>query len=148
MDEIKTYLFLAASIILINSCASSPRFTNEQLNSSEKTAQSYENYHDVLEIQTGIASYYADKFHGNITKSGDKYNMFGISAAHPTYPMDTIIRVTNLSNGISLVLKINDKMPKHPNRIIDLSYGAAKELDFVDDGLQKVKIEVLKWGEE
>lgn len=69
-----------------------------------------------------------------------------ISAAHPTYPMNTIVRITNLSNNKKIILRINDRMPKYDDRIIDLSLAAAKELDFIEAGLAKVKVEVLEWG--
>jgi rare lipoprotein A len=73
--------------------------------------------------------------------------MNGISAAHQTYPMETIIRVTNLSNNKNVILRINDRMPYWKERIIDLSLGTARELDFIEKGLTKVRIDVLKWGE-
>lgn len=101
-----------------------------------------------LEIEYGIASYYADKYNGRKTSSGEIYNMYGISAAHISYPMGTIVRVTNLSNNRSLIIPINDRMPIPDNgRVIDLSYGAAKKLDMIQSGTAKVKIEVIKWGD-
>ena len=100
-----------------------------------------------LEVEYGIASYYADKYNGRKTASGEIYNMYGISAAHISYPMGTIVRVTNLSNNKSLIILINDRMPIPDNgRVIDLSYGAAKKLDMIQSGTAKVKIEVIKWG--
>ena len=73
--------------------------------------------------------------------------MYGISAAHPTYPEDTIVRVTHTQNGKTILVRINDRMPLHPERVIDLSYGAAKKINMIEDGLAEVKVEVLKWGE-
>jgi len=145
----KTFLFIAIIIFIIG-CASSPRFTktrNIETSSSENGVLEKYKDHPVLETQTGIASFYADKYHGKITYGGDVYNMNGISAAHQTYRMDTIIRVTNLSNDRKIILRINDRMPFWEDRIIDLSLGTARELDFVEKGLTEVKIEVLKWGE-
>ena len=148
---LKIILAAASISLLINACASAPRFTSEKNrieNSGENVFEDisqYENY-KVLETQIGTASFYADKYHGKITYGGDVYDMNGVSAAHPTYPMNTIIRVTNLENEKSIILRINDKMPQWPDRIIDLSLGAARELDFVGNGLVKVKIEVLEWG--
>lgn len=72
--------------------------------------------------------------------------MNGLSAAHPTYQMGTVVRVTNLSNEKSVVIKINDRMPFRPDRIIDLSLGCARELDMVNAGITEVKVEVLEWG--
>jgi rare lipoprotein A len=144
-------IFLIVFIIsFIVSCAPSPRFTRarnvDTISSIKENLDRYEDY-PVLETQTGIASFYADKYHGKITYSGDVYDMNGISAAHQTYRMDTIIRVTNLSNGKKIILSINDRMPFWEDRIIDLSLGTARELDFIEQGLTEVQIEVLKWGE-
>jgi len=101
----------------------------------------------VLSIEIGVASYYGEKFHGKKTASGEIFDMYKISAAHKEYPLGTIVRVTNLNNGKSLVLKINDRGPFIKGRIIDLSYAAAEELDFVLEGTTTVKIEVLIWGQ-
>ena len=148
----KTIFSFALLILLLEACSSVPRFTsnrnrtNVKINNNEDLS-SYKNL-PVLETQKGIASFYADKYHGKITYGGEEYDMYGISAAHPTYPMNTIVRVTNIENGKNIILRINDKMPFREDRIIDLSFGAAQTLGFVNDGLKEVKIEVLKWGEE
>lgn len=148
-------------IIFLWSCSSVPKFTSndEPTNKAKETKpvrysntgdeNEYNEFHNVsiLEVQTGIASYYGDDFHGNLTANGEIYDMYGISAAHPTYPSGTIVKVTNLTNNKSEILRINDHMPQHPERIIDLSYGAARKLDMIEDGLAEVKIEVLKWGD-
>lgn len=138
---------------LFFACTSLPRFSSEkQIPTEEKKyfekedLSNYNNY-PVLESVEGIASYYADKYHGKITYNGEVYDMNGISAAHQTYPMETIIKVTNISNNKSVILRINDRMPYWKDRIIDLSLGTARELDFVEKGLTKVRIDVLKWGE-
>ena len=107
---------------------------------------SYNNL-SVLETVTGVASYYGDKFNGRLTSNGETYDMYGLTAAHPSYPHNTIIRVTNLNNNKSVVIRVNDRMPKRPDRIIDLSLGTAQALDMVEAGLAKVKLEILKWGE-
>lgn len=138
---------------LFYACTSLPRFSSEkqipipEKKYSEKEDLSNYNSYPVLETVEGIASYYADKYHGRITYNGEVYDMNGISAAHQTYPMETIIKVTNLSNNKSVILRINDRMPYWKDRIIDLSLGTARELDFVEKGLTKVRIDVLKWGE-
>ncbi len=139
-------------LVLFSACSSAPRFTTNKervsVNDSydKEELGKYRNY-PVLETVEGIASYYADKYHGRITYNGEVYDMNGISAAHQTYPMETIIRVTNLSNNKNVILRINDRMPFWEDRIIDLSLGTARELDFVEKGLTKVRIDVLKWGE-
>lgn len=164
MKRIFQYIVLISTLVLLWSCGSSLRFTGNDTPPKVKPAEKpsrdskaksevptdYNEFHNVtvLETQTGTASYYADEFHGNHTSSGEIYDMYGISAAHPTYPVGTIVRVTNLSNNLSEILRINDRMPVHPDRIIDLSYGAAEKLNMINNGLAEVKIEVLKWGDE
>lgn len=141
--------------VMFFSCTSVPKFTSKKsrgakaatVGSDSEYNDRYSNLSEVLETEIGVASYYADDFHGRLTYTEEVYDMYGTTAAHPSYPMHTIIRVTNLSNNKQIEIRINDKMPKHPDRIIDLSYGTAIELDMVEDGLAEVKIEVLKWGE-
>ncbi|MGC9375350.1 MAG: septal ring lytic transglycosylase RlpA family protein [Bacteroidales bacterium] len=94
-------------------------------------------------IQTGIASFYADKFEGRKTASGEIYYHIRKTAAHPKLPFGSVIKVTNLENQKFVVVRINDRGPFVPNRIIDLSKSAAQELGFVDKGLAKVKIELI-----
>ncbi len=124
---------------------SSGNYTEKKSEASEDENIDPDNIHP-LETEVGIASYYADKYNGRQTASGEIYNMNGISAAHPSYPMGTIIRVTNLSNNISIVLRINDRMPDFKGRVIDLSLGAARKLDMIQNGTAEVKIDVIKWG--
>jgi rare lipoprotein A len=95
----------------------------------------------------GISSFYAEDFHGKLTANGEVYDMYGLTAAHKTLPLNTIVRVTNISNNKSLILRINDRGPYVKGRILDCSYGAAKKLGFVNDGTAKVKIEVIEWGD-
>lgn len=145
-----------AAIILITfisltACGSAPRFTSRESRFEKRTPPQIENLEqyknaEPLETVTGVASFYADQYDGKITYGGDVYDMFGLSAAHPSYQMGTVIRVTNLYNDKSVIIRINDKMPFRPDRIIDLSLGCAKELDMVNIGIQEVKVEVLEWG--
>lgn len=127
--------------------SSSGNYTEESAKSPKEENIDSDNIH-TLETETGIASYYADKYNGRRTANGEIYNMYGISAAHPTYPMGTVVKVTNLSNNLSIILKINDRMPDFKGRVIDLSLGAARKLDMVQSGIAKVKIDVIKWGKE
>ena len=80
--------------------------------------------------QVGTASWYGENFHGKETASGERYNMFDMTAAHLSLPMGSYVRVTNLHNGRSVVVRINDRGPIVPGRIIDVSYGAAQALEF------------------
>jgi rare lipoprotein A len=93
--------------------------------------------------EQGIASWYGTKFHGRRTSSGEAYDMYAMSAAHKTLPLPTYARVTNLRNGRSLVLKINDRGPFHNNRLIDLSYAAAARLGILGQGTGLVRVEAL-----
>jgi rare lipoprotein A len=98
-------------------------------------------------VQVGIASYYGSKFHKKRTANGEIFNMYKISAAHKTYPLGTKVKVTNLENGKSIKLFINDRGPFAKSRILDLSYKAARKLDFVNQGTTKVRIEVIRLGD-
>jgi rare lipoprotein A len=91
----------------------------------------------------GLASWYGDDFHGRLTANGEIYDMHAISAAHPTLPMPSYVRVTNLRNKRSIVARVNDRGPFHGNRIIDLSAKTAKLLGFHGDGLARVRVEYI-----
>ena len=93
--------------------------------------------------QIGTASWYGDYFVGKPTASGEPYNMYGLTAAHPTLPLGSLVRVTNLRNGRSIVLRINDRGPVVPGRIIDVSYSAARVLQFKSRGIQRVRLDVV-----
>jgi rare lipoprotein A len=93
--------------------------------------------------QTGYASFYADKFEGRLTASGEKYYHAKSTAAHKTLEFGTIVKVTNLSNNKTTAVRINDRGPHVEGRIIDLSKSAAKKLGFINKGITKVKIEVI-----
>ncbi len=93
--------------------------------------------------ETGYASWYGPDYHGNRTSSGERYNMFDLTAAHPTWPFGTMVKVLNLENDRSVVVRINDRGPFSGGRIIDLSYKAAREIDFSRSGTVKVRIEVV-----
>jgi len=94
--------------------------------------------------ETGVASWYGKDFQGRKTASGEIFDMYGMSAAHRTLPLGTVIRVTNLENYKSLKVKVNDRGPFVKNRFLELSYGAAKELGFLAQGTAPVKIEILE----
>ncbi len=94
-------------------------------------------------VSTGTASYYANKFDGRKTSSGEIFRQDSLTAAHKTLPFGTWVRVTNLSNDSTAVVKINDRLPKSSSRSIDLSLATARQLNFVRKGLTKVRIEVI-----
>ena len=96
--------------------------------------------------QEGLASYYGKEFDGRRTSSGEIFHKDDLTAAHRTYPFGTIVRVTNLKNGGQVEVRVNDRGPVKPERIIDLSFGAAKVIGLDRMGLARVRIEVLDWG--
>jgi rare lipoprotein A len=93
--------------------------------------------------ETGEASYYGAKYQGRATANGEKFDMNQLTAAHPKYPFGTKVKVTNLSNNRSVIVRINDRGPSVKGRIIDLSLAAAEELQMVKSGVAKVKLEVV-----
>ncbi len=97
----------------------------------------------VGDTTTGIAAYYSNVFHGRRTASGERYNKNAYTAAHKRLPFGTRVRITNLENRKSVVLKINDRGPHTKNRIIDVSRRAARDLGFIRKGLTKVRLEVI-----
>src|SRR5204863_5189061 len=91
--------------------------------------------------QRGVASWYGKRFHGQRTSSGEVYDMYGMSAAHRTLPIPSYARVTNVSNGRSVVVRVNDRGPFHSERVIDLSYAAAYRLGYAAAGSATVEVE-------
>ena len=102
---------------------------------------------DVPFRQTGVASWYGRQFHGNRTASGEIYDMFAMTAAHPTLPIPSYVRVTNPRNGRSVIVRVNDRGPFKDGRIIDLSYGAATKLGIAAAGTGEVEIERLTFAQ-
>lgn len=97
---------------------------------------------ETLKIQEGIASYYGKRFHLRKTANGEIFDMNQMTAAHKYLPFGTMLKVTNLKNGRQVWVRINDRLPQTSKRIIDLSKGAATELDMIRDGIVPVKLEV------
>ncbi len=93
--------------------------------------------------QRGIGSWYGRKFHGQRTSGGESYDMYGMSAAHPTLPIPSYARVTNLANGKSAIVRINDRGPFHSGRLVDLSYAAAYKLGYAGAGSARVEVEAI-----
>jgi rare lipoprotein A len=96
------------------------------------------------DFQVGFASYYASRFDGNKTASGERYDEKALTAAHRTLPFGTRVQVTNLANGRSVVVRITDRGPFARGRVIDLSRRAARRLDFLRDGTTRVRLEVVQ----
>ena len=102
---------------------------------------------DVLDEDEGVASYYHNKFHGRLTASGEKYDKRELTAAHRDYPFGSWLRIVSLENGNEVIVRVNDRGPFVKSRLVDVSRAAAEQLDMLHDGLIRVRIEVLAWGE-
>ncbi|MEI7787533.1 MAG: septal ring lytic transglycosylase RlpA family protein [Chlorobiaceae bacterium] len=113
-----------------------------QQSSTTETASDKTN--ELLLISEGKASYYANQFHGKKTANGETFNMHKLTAAHPSLPFGTWVRVTNLNNDKDVIVRINDRGPFIKGRIIDLSNDAAKEIGIMHSGTVRVKLEALK----
>lgn len=100
----------------------------------------------IKRVEVGWASWYGEKFHGRRTASGEVYDMYQLTAAHKTLPLGTSVIVTHVKNGKSVEVTINDRGPFVRGRIIDLSYAAAKALEMAEEGVAKVRVEVLDTG--
>ncbi len=165
----RVYLVIVAIVLLFNGCSTRgkgtyyyERYSKQKSShgtSASKTPISYNKgtmrpytvrgktyYPTVVSVGDrfdGIASWYGPNFHGKLTSNGEKYNMYDLTAAHKTLPMNTILRVTNKNNGKSVVVRINDRGPFVANRIIDLSKAAAKKIDMIGTGTAPVTLEVI-----
>ena len=148
---------MAVACLLLVGCSTSPRFATREDsggsrgNKTSETGKGEESRAPasgrVLLTLEGVASYYAEDFNGKLTSNGETYDMNGLTAAHRTFPFGTKVRVTNLENGKSVIVRINDRGPFKEGRIIDLSRGAAERVDLIPTGTARVKLEVLEWGE-
>jgi rare lipoprotein A len=99
-------------------------------------------------VKIGKASWYGKRFHRKLTASGEKYNMYSMTAAHRTYALNTVLKVTNLANHKSVRVRVNDRGPFYRSRDIDLSYAAARKIGLAHKGVGKVKIEVISSGKK
>ena len=140
------YLILALCIIFTD-CTNSPRYGDSIGTSKKSNPRSLKTAKRVPKVITGVSSFYGTDFHGKLTANGEVYDMYGLTAAHKTLPLNTTVRVTNLANNKSLILRINDRGPYIKGRILDCSYGAAKKLDFLLQGTTKVRIEIIEVGD-
>jgi peptidoglycan lytic transglycosylase len=153
ISKILTYLTLLLILIYGSvGCTPAPVFTSgrstitksSHKNSINKEVQEFRKG----QILEGEASYYGPKFHGRLTANGETYDQNGISCAHKTLPFNTILRVTLLSNGKSIDVRVNDRGPYKKGRIIDLSLGAAKRIGMVEQGTGSVRAQIIKLGSE
>jgi len=140
-------LLTVVLIFLMFGCSSAPRY-GERTGPTKKTTKKPAPSKKYSKIQTGWASFYAEDFHGKLTANGETYDMYGLTAAHKTLPLNTIVRVTNLENKKTIILRINDRGPFVKNRILDCSYGAAVKLGFASKGTTRVRIDVIELGDD
>ena len=137
-------------LIMLAGCEGVPRVKNEETNAILKPNE-YEVFGEVYQLlpsslgylEIGVASWYGTKFHGRLTANGEVYDMYGHSAAHKSLPLPTMVKVTNLDNGMHITLRVNDRGPFVDDRLIDLSYSAARMLGFEHQGTAPVVVEAI-----
>lgn len=151
MSKLQDAFFITVIVLMVIGTAVINHAQAATPKSHAATSRSYKvkgvRYHPLKSAvnfsQTGKASWYGPGFHGKKTSNGERYNMHALTAAHKTLPLGTMVRVSNLGNGKSVVVRINDRGPFHGNRIIDLSKAAAGRLGFISNGMARVKVESL-----
>ncbi len=152
MFILKSILLAGTILLIFTACSSSLRFTSivgEDIVDSDKSLEQSKDLKAEPDFKThekirGIASYYADKFHGRKTSSGEIYNKNFFTAAHRTLPFGTKVKVTNLKNSREVIVIINDRGPMITKRVIDLSRAAAEQIDMIYDGIVEVEIEIIE----
>lgn len=140
------FIILIFSALLTTSyCSSTVRFSS---NSDSLPVKKGNQKFYVGQVLKGKCSFYASKFHGRKTASGEIYNMFDLTAAHRTLPFGTILEVENLTNGKKVKVRVNDRGPFKADRILDLSLQAARELGFIEQGTTTIKATIIELGKE
>ena len=134
----KNILLIILTAIVFTSCSSAVRF------SSANSSKYEDNNTETVTVMYGKASYYGNEFEGRSTANGDTFSNREFTAAHKSLPFGSMVRVTNIANNKSVIVRINDRGPYAPGRVIDLSKRAAEELDMIRAGVIDVKIELLK----
>ena len=135
------------SILFFISCTVSPRYSGGGNYTKAKTKKTKSKTVNKGGVFRGVSSWYGPNFHGKLTANGEVYDMYGVTAAHKTLTLGTVVRVTNLDNEKSLILRINDRGPYVDGRILDCSFGAAKKLGFHEQGTANVEIKIIEEGD-
>lgn len=136
-------IFFCSVIIFISSCSSTKKLSEtKSISSQSANLSDEEGFENVYEV--GIASYYSSVFEGKTTASGEIYSGNELTAAHKTLPFGSVVKVRNLKNKKSVIVRINDRGPSKTDRVIDLSYKAAEILDMIRDGIVNVEIIIIK----
>src|ERR1700757_4749933 len=126
-----------------NSGSDHDRISPEKHKPKPATKSTHSNVKRARPYQVGTASWYGSYYDGKETASGEPFDMYDLTAAHPTLPLGTMVKVTNLRNGRAVVVRVNDRGPIVPGRIIDVSYSTAKVLRFQGQGIQRVRLDVV-----
>lgn len=147
------YLLSILFFILLSGCVDIDKSTsdNTKVKAKKEDANNYQVYGQSYHVigssknysERGVASWYGRHFHRKRTSSGERYNMYKMTAAHKTLPLSTYVSVTNLTNGRHVVVRVNDRGPFVSDRLIDLSYAAAKKLGMVGRGLAQVEVKAV-----
>lgn len=127
-------VFSAGLGLLLLAAAAGPGATSDSVHAQEAA-------HPTIQSETGVASYYADRYHGKRTASGELFDMHALTAAHPTHPFGTRVKVTHLASRRWVIVRINDRGPFVKGRVIDLSLAAAEKLQMVQSGIAQVHVE-------
>jgi rare lipoprotein A len=152
MNCCKQKAVIGVVLVSLLGCSSSSRFAGQgerikETRSQQRTEQSRKiTTGKILLTLEGVISYYAHDFHGKQTSNGETFDMHDLTAAHRTFPFGTRVRVTNLENNKTVIVRVNDRGPFKEGRIMDVSLGAAKEIDLILNGTARARLEVLEWG--
>jgi rare lipoprotein A (peptidoglycan hydrolase) len=137
-------IFSTGLLVMLTCCAPSVRYSAEDEKPVLRSEASYSSSRTI----EGRASYYGKEFNGRKTANGEVFDMYGKTAAHRELPFDSILKVTNKKNNRSVFVRVNDRGPFKTGRILDLSYGAAREIGMIDEGVADVTIEIIHLGED
>lgn len=143
LNTVRNYIFLKVfllSLFVISACAANVQY-------AKKSAVTQDSAYYKGQVLSGRSSYYGKKFHGRKTASGEIYNMYKLSAAHRYLPFGTVVEVVNTTNNRSVRVRINDRGPFVKDRILDLSYAAARKLGMIGSGVADVKIRIIQLGQ-
>ena len=151
MNKLKLCLIL----LLVFACTYSPRYNSSSSSNTKNKKHSNNKKIDFSKYKVdfkkkryiGISSWYGPNFDGKLTANGETFDQWGLTAAHKTLPLNTIVRVTNLDNNKTLILRINDRGPYVGDRVLDCSLGAAKKLGFKGQGTANVQVDVIEFGD-
>ena len=136
---------LAAVLLVVSlGAAQGPNSSESRSNVPQKSRVTGVKKEHTKPYQVGTASWYGDYFQGKPTASGEPYDMYDLTAAHPSLPLGTLVRVTNLRNGRAVVVRVNDRGPVVPGRIMDVSYNTARVLQFKAQGVQRVRLDIVQ----